>query len=266
VVVFAVHPAAPQGTATITPPVSVVVVIPARYQSSRLPGKPLADIAGHPMVEHVYRRARAAACARDVIVATDDTRIRDAVAAFGGDARMTASSHRSGTERLAEVARELACDVVVNLQSDEPLVAPEVIDLAVDALGGGSGVFMSTIRCPVADGSVLDDPNVVKVVVDREDYALYFSRSPIPYRRNGGQDIPVGAYQHVGLYAYRRDFLLELAGLAPTPLEQAEQLEQLRALEHGYRIRTAEIAQHPVGVDTQEDLDRVRRLISAGAS
>lgn len=218
------------------------------------------------MVEHVYRRARAASCVHDVLVATDDARIREAVSAFGGEARMTSASHQSGTDRLAEVAHDLTCDVVVNLQADEPLIDPQAIDLAVDALNEPSDAVMSTIRCPLTSAAGLNDPNVVKVVVDADGYALYFSRSAIPYDRDGAQTIPAGAYQHVGLYAYRREFLLQLAGLEPTPLERTEQLEQLRALEHGYRIRTAEIPDEPVGVDTQEDLDRVRRLVSAGAS
>lgn len=260
------HPVASQGTVAVTPPVSVVVVIPARYQSSRFPGKPLADIAGHPMVEHVYRRAKAASCVGAVLVATDDTRIRDAVEAFGGTARMTATSHRSGTERLAEAASDLTSDVVVNLQADEPLVDPDAIDLAVDALRTHPDLSISTIRCPLASISDLDDPNVVKVVVDTHGYALYFSRRGIPFCQGADAGVSAGAYQHVGLYAYRRDFLLKLAKLDPTPLEQTEQLEQLRALEHGYRIYTVEIAQELVGVDTPEDLDRVRRLVSAEAS
>ena len=219
------------------------------------------------MVEHVYRRAQAASCVREVLVATDDARIRDAVSGFGGEARMTATSHCSGTERLAEAAQDLRCDIVVNLQADEPLVDPRAIDLAVEALlDQRANALMSTIRCPIVGTPDLHDPNVVKVVVDTDGYALYFSRSAIPNQREGDQGVPPGTFQHVGLYAYRREFLLRLARLKPTPLEQTERLEQLRALEHGYRIRTMEIAQVPVGVDTQEDLDRVRRLVSAGVS
>ena len=261
------HPAPPQGTPQ---PASAIAVIPARYQSTRLPGKPLADIGGRPMVEHVYRRAQAAASVRAVLVATDDARIRDAVAAFGGEARMTAAGHRSGTERLAEAARDLRCDIVVNLQADEPLVDPRAIDLVVRALDENPGVPMSTVRCPLAGAGELADPNVVKVVVDAGGFALYFSRAAIPYQggagADGGAGGPVaGTYRHVGLYAYRRAFLLHVAGLAPTPLERVERLEQLRALEHGYRIRTVEVAGEPVGVDTPGDLDRVRRLVAGGA-
>ena len=265
-VIFAVHPVAPQGTREIFSPTTAVVVIPARYESSRLPGKPLADIAGRSMVEHVYRRAQAASCVPAVLVATDDTRIRDAVAAFGGDVRMTAQSHRSGTERVAEAARDLHCDLVVNLQADEPLVDPGAIDLAVAALVDAPQVLMSTVRCPITDPAALADPNVVKVVVDGQGFALYFSRAAIPHLPNGDPRVPPGTYKHVGLYAYRRDFLLQLAALDPTPLERAERLEQLRALEHGYRIQTVEVTKDPVGVDTPEDLERVRRIVSAGAS
>lgn len=221
------------------------------------------------MVEHVYRRAAAATCVQRVLVATDDARIRDAVAAFGGDACMTAPTHRTGTERLAEAARDLGCDIVVNVQADEPLVDPSAIDLAVAALNdptpSGGAVSMSTVRCPLLNPQDLHNPHVVKVVVGANGDALYFSRSAIPYRRDQAGGAAAGAFQHVGLYAYRRPFLLQLAALEPTPLEEAEQLEQLRVLEHGFRIRTVEIAHEPVGVDTQEDLDRVRRLVSAGA-
>lgn len=258
---FAVHPAAPQGAA---PPAaaSAIAVIPARYRSSRLPGKPLADIGGRPMVEHVYRRAEAAESVQAVLVATDDTRIRDAVTAFGGVARMTASAHRSGTERLAEAARDLRCDIVVNLQADEPLVDPGAIDRVVRALGEDPDAPMSTVRCALAGAGELADPNVVKVVADAGGNALYFSRAAIPHDVGGS----AGAYRHVGLYAYRRQFLLQVAALAATPLERAERLEQLRVLEHGYRIRTVEIAAGPVGVDTPGDLERVRRIVAGGAA
>ncbi len=266
VLVSRVHPVAPQGTPPQTAAASAVAVIPARYQSSRLPGKPLADIAGRPMVEHVYRRAEAAASVHAVLVATDDARIRDAVAAFGGEARMTAAEHRSGTERLAEAARDLRCDIVVNLQADEPLVDPRAIDLVVRVLDENPGVPMSTVRCPLADADEFADPNVVKVVVDAAGFALYFSRAPIPCQGDAAAGPAEGAWRHVGLYAYRREFLLQVAALAPTPLERAERLEQLRALEHGYRIRTVEVAGEPVGVDTPGDLDRVRRIVAGGAA
>ena len=220
------------------------------------------------MVEHVYRRARRASSIGAVLVATDDSRVYDAVTAFGGEARMTQASHRSGTERLAEVALGLQCDFVVNVQGDEPLIDPGAIDLAVAALTSGPHnpqTPMSTVRCPITDTADLVDPNVVKVVVDHEGFALYFSRAAIPHPVEPGPAVQAGTYKHVGLYVYRRDFLLQLAALEPTPLERAERLEQLRALEHGYRIRTAEIARDPIGVDTPADLDRVREIVSAGA-
>ena len=217
------------------------------------------------MVEHVYRRAQAASSLAAVLVATDDVRIRDAVRAFGGDVRMTAAGHGSGTERLAEAVRGLRCDIVVNVQGDEPLVDPAAIDLAVEALREAPEAPMSTACCKLDGDAELSDPNVVKVAVDREGYALYFSRAAIPHRRQGGGAVPDGVYRHVGLYAYRRNFLLHVAALAPTPLEQAEQLEQLRVLEHGYRLRTVQVPGAPAGVDTPEDLERVRCLLADGA-
>lgn len=217
------------------------------------------------MVEHVYRRALAASSVQAAIVATDDARIRDAVTAFGGEVRMTAADHRSGTDRLAEAARDLHCDVVVNLQADEPLVDPAAIDLAVQALGDAD-TPMSTARCPIASAAELDDPDIVKVVIDAHGFALYFSRAAVPHRERAGAGVPAGAWRHVGLYAYRRPFLFRFAALETTPLERAERLEQLRAIEHGYRIRTVEITGDSVGVDTPRDLDRVRRLVSGGIS
>ncbi len=239
----------------------IVVIIPARFQSSRFPGKPLADLAGHPIIEHVYRRASAAPSVDAVVVATDDARIAAAVEGFGGIARLTRSSHPSGTDRLAEVAEDLPCEIVVNVQADEPLVEPEMIEQAIEALETDSALQMSTLRRRITDDADHTNPNVVKVVVNRDGCALYFSRSPIPSSRGG----PTTAYRHVGLYAYRRAFLLAFARLQPTPLERAESLEQLRVLEHGFRIRTVETDCDSIGVDTPEDLERVRRLIAAEA-
>lgn len=217
------------------------------------------------MVEHVYRRARAAASLADVLVATDDERIRDAVRRFGGKVRMTAAGHGSGTERLAEAARALRCAIVVNVQADEPLVEPAAIDATVAALREAPEAPMATARCALAGPAELADPNVVKVVVDAAGYALYFSRAAIPHGAAADGSVPGGAWKHVGLYAYRRDFLLDIAAREPTPLERAERLEQLRVLEHGYRLRTVSIPGAPVGVDTPEDLARVRGLLANGA-
>ena len=241
-----------------------VAIIPARYRSTRLPGKVLADIGGRPMVEHVYRRATAAAGVGRVLVATDDERVAEAVSAFGGNVAMTSAGHPSGLDRLAEVAGGLTSDIVVNVQGDEPLVDPALIDAVVGALSTSS-IDIATARCPIRAPDELGDPNAVKVVADRRGDALYFSRAPIPHRRDatGGGDVL--GYRHVGLYAYRRNCLLDLARVAPTPLERSERLEQLRALESGFRIRTVETASAPAGVDTPGDLRRVRELFASQA-
>lgn len=215
------------------------------------------------MVEHVYRRAAAATGIGRVLVATDDSRVAQAVTAFGGDVRMTRSDHFSGLDRLAEVASLLASEIVVNVQGDEPLVDPTLIDAVVEALAAPS-VDIATARCPIRTADELGDPNAVKVVADRAGDALYFSRGPIPHRRDGGTAEVLG-FRHVGLYAYRRSCLLDLARLDPTPLERSEQLEQLRALESGFRIRTVETASAPAGVDTPADLSRVRDLFASRA-
>jgi 3-deoxy-manno-octulosonate cytidylyltransferase (CMP-KDO synthetase) len=239
----------------------IVAIIPARFQSSRLPGKPLADLGGRPMIEHVYRRAAEARSVDAVVVATDDERIAAAVERFGGIARLTRSSHPSGTDRLAEVAADLSCEIVVNVQGDEPLIEPGMIEEVVAPLGADPALEMATLRRAIRDHAEYMNPNLVKVVVSRSGDALYFSRAPIPHARGGA----LTAYAHVGLYAYRRPFLLAYARLQPTPLELMESLEQLRALEHGFRIRTVETRYESVGVDTPEDLERVRRLITAEA-
>jgi 3-deoxy-manno-octulosonate cytidylyltransferase (CMP-KDO synthetase) len=241
-----------------------VAIIPARYQSTRLPGKALEQIAGRPMIEHVYRRATEAASVDEVLVATDDDRIAEAVSAFGGTAVMTEPVHPSGSDRIAEVARHLACEVIVNVQGDEPLIAPEAIESAARRLVEHPGDLMSTLRRRLAGAEDFVNPAVVKLVVDTAGYALYFSRAPIPFTRPGHREPPVWA--HLGLYAYRREFLLRLAALTPSPLEQAEGLEQLRVLEHGYRIATVETTAETIGVDTPEDLARVRRRIEAGVT
>jgi 3-deoxy-manno-octulosonate cytidylyltransferase (CMP-KDO synthetase) len=252
--------AVPLEQTTSPPSLSVAVIIPARYASSRFPGKPLALLAGAPMIEHVYRRAAAARATTATIVATDDERIRRAVEAFGGRVQMTRADHATGTDRLAEVARGLDCDVVVNVQGDEPLLDPRAIDDVVAPLAADPSLQMTTVRRPI-DESDWHNPNVVKVVVDQHDHALYFSRAPLPYARETASGVAEGAYRHVGLYAYRRTFLLTFASLPQTPLERAERLEQLRALEHGYRIKAVETAFDAIGVDTPEDLERVRALL-----
>jgi len=237
-------------------------VIPSRWASSRLPGKPLAEIGGVTMVERVYRRAVAAEGIASVIVATDDDRIAEAVARFGGACVMTRPDHPSGTDRIAEVARGLSCDIVINVQGDEPALDPAAIEAALAPLAADASVLMGTIGTPL-DEAELQNPNAVKVLVDRHGFALYFSRAPVPYRREPGQ-ARGAVLRHIGLYAYRRDFLLMLATLPQTPLERIESLEQLRALEHGHRIRVVETSYTSVSVDTPEDLERVRRLAADG--
>jgi 3-deoxy-manno-octulosonate cytidylyltransferase (CMP-KDO synthetase) len=212
------------------------------------------------MVAHVYRRASAARSVETVIVATDDERIRAAVEEFGGVVRMTAASHVSGTDRVAEVAASLDSDIVVNVQGDLPLIEPDVIDEAVCALASDPSLPISTLRLRLDDPAALVDPNVVKVVVNSNGDALYFSRAPIPFGRET-RAVPV--WKHIGLYAYRRQFLLELTRLAPTPLERTEALEQLRALEHGYRIRAVETTHDSIEVDTPQDLERARERLEA---
>ena len=256
-------------------PARIVAVIPARYGSSRLPGKPLADIGGQPMIEHVYRRVGRTRGVDAVVVVTDDDRIAAAVGRFGGIVRMTSPEHQTGTDRIAEIARELTCDVVVNVQGDLPLIEPDMISEVIEPLSADAALPMSTLRRAIADWAEHTNPTVVKVVVDRHGDALYFSRAPIPFVRDarpavrhGSHDVVSGfsrTYKHIGLYAYRRDFLLTFASLPRTPLEQCESLEQLRALEHGFRIRTAETRHDSIEVDTAEDLERVRRLVAVAA-
>jgi 3-deoxy-manno-octulosonate cytidylyltransferase (CMP-KDO synthetase) len=215
------------------------------------------------MVEHVHRRAAAATRVDAVVVATDDQRVADVVSGFGGIAVMTRADHATGTDRLAEVGRALEGEIIVNVQGDEPIMTAEAIDGVVALLQSNATDVMATLRRRVTDMTDLANPSVVKLVADKAGYALYFTRSAVPYVRPG-QPAPV-FWRHLGLYAYRRAFLQTLAGLTSTPLEQAEGLEQLRALEHGYRISTAETQADTIGVDTPEDLERVRQFVAAGA-
>jgi 3-deoxy-manno-octulosonate cytidylyltransferase (CMP-KDO synthetase) len=238
-----------------TAPGMAVGVIPARYEASRFPGKPLAPIAGLPMLQRVWEGARTAKRLQRVLIATDDPRIVRACASFGAEAILTAPDHATGTDRIAEVAAGLDASVIVNVQGDEPLIEGFVIDAAVDALAADPGAFMATL-VHAADPGALTDPNRVKVVLDRRGRALWFSRSPIPYRREGAPAPPF--WQHVGVYAYRREFLLRFITLPPTPAECAESLEQLRALEHGYPIHAAVVkGWRSVSVDVPADVARV---------
>jgi 3-deoxy-manno-octulosonate cytidylyltransferase (CMP-KDO synthetase) len=265
VLLFVVHPVSTAAKVDSVPSLTVVVVIPARYASTRLPGKALADLDGRPMIEHVYRRAAAASAVSQVIVATDDLRIATRVIAFGGTVRLTRATHETGTDRLAEVAATLDCDIVVNVQGDEPLIDPGAIGEVVAPFSTDPSLQMSTLVRRIQDPADFSNPNITKVVVDRAGFAMYFSRAPIPHVRDPRRGWPP-FYKHVGSYAYRRSALLVLASLEPTPLERAESLEQLRALEHGIRIKAVETAYESFGVDTAEDLEQVRRLLATPTS
>ena len=233
-------------------------VIPARYASTRLPGKPLKDIAGMPMICRVYDRASLATRTAKTVVATDDKRIETVVEAHGGHAVMTKKDHPTGTDRLAEVAEKLPdYDLIINVQGDEPLIDPELIDSLAAAFDDDPDLQMATVKTEIADEAEQANPNNVKVVTDKNGYALYFSRSLLPYPRH---HLGIPVYKHIGIYAYKRDFLLKYAKLEPTPLERAESLEQLRALENGYRIKVIETTSRFVGVDTEEDLAEVNRI------
>ncbi|SFL61878.1 3-deoxy-manno-octulosonate cytidylyltransferase [Pelosinus propionicus] len=237
---------------------NVVCVIPARYSSTRLPGKPLADIAGKPMIQHVYERASLAKTPQRVIVATDHPLVLEAVKAFGGEVLLTSADHPTGTDRLAEVAEQCPdVDLIINVQGDEPMIEPEVIDQLASAFDNQPDLNMATLMTKM-DKSEYQVPSAVKVITDLQGYALYFSRSLIPYPR---VEIGLPVFKHIGIYAYRRDFLLKYAKLAPTPLEKTESLEQLRALEHGYRIKVIETNFKSIGVDTIEDLEKVNLML-----
>ncbi|BCS53737.1 3-deoxy-manno-octulosonate cytidylyltransferase [Geobacter sp. SVR] len=250
----------------------ITAVIPARYASTRFPGKALAEIAGKPMIQHVYERACSASLVSRVIVATDDQRIQQVVTDFGGLCLMTRPDHETGTDRLAEVAQGLNADIIVNVQGDEPLIAPEMIEQAIRPFLDDSTLRMSTLKTRIKCLHDFLSPNVVKVVTDQQGDALYFSRSPLPFFRDKWQDLKdesfasgkLLCYKHVGLYVYRRDFLIEFAAMKPTFLEISEKLEQLRAVENGVRIRVVETEFESIGVDTPDDLVKARERFKAG--
>jgi 3-deoxy-manno-octulosonate cytidylyltransferase (CMP-KDO synthetase) len=232
------------------------IIIPARYASSRLPAKPLLRETGKYLIQHVYERA-CESNADTVIVATDDARIAEAVGSFGGNVVMTRDDHPSGTDRVAEVAAKLDADIIVNVQGDEPMIEPATLDLLPRLLFENPSAPMATLATPITSIEQWRDPNCVKVVCDSKGRALYFSRSPIPFVRDGEPDFSSGRFlQHLGLYAYRREFLLKLAKLPPEPLEQIEKLEQLRVLALGHRIQVGVVATAHRGVDTVADYQR----------
>ena len=239
-----------------------VVIIPARYGAERLPGKPILEAArevtGKYIIQHVYESAARAPSVNEVIVATDDERILAAVESFGGRARMTRPNHASGTDRIAEVAAELDAPVIVNVQGDEPEIRPEQVEQVIGLLAEDERTMMGTLAHPIESETEWRDPNVVKVLLDAEGCALCFTRSPVPFAREAGgwsPDAPARPLRHLGIYSYRRDFLLRYAQLPPAPLERTEKLEQLRALSAGYRIRVGITPYACIGIDTPEDLE-----------
>lgn len=248
---------------------AVVAIIPVRYGSTRFPGKPLALIGGKPMIQHVYENTSRTPGLDRVIVATDDRRILAAAKNFGAEAVLTSSRHPSGTDRLAEVARKIRAEWIINVQGDLPFVRPETIQRTLKPLRQSRSIVMGTAKTPIYERGEWQNPNVVKVVTDREGFALYFSRAAIPHARDAGAQAANGkrkilGYRHVGIYVYRRDFLLKFARMRRTALEQAENLEQLRALSNGYRIRVAEVDEPSVEVDTPADLLQAEAYLSGG--
>lgn len=241
--------------------VKVVIVIPARYGATRLPGKPLVLLAGKPMIQRVYERAKLAAHGSRVIVATEDERIVKAVESFGGEVRMTRADHRTGTERVAEVAAHTEGDVFVNVQGDEPLLDPGAVDTAVNSLLEEPAAAIATVATPLHLAADIMDPNIVKTVLDFDGNALYFSRAPIPWVRDSASKIQVRHLKHLGLYVFQREALLEYPTLPQGDLERIEQLEQLRWMENGWKIRVGEVEHDAVSVDVPADVERVERLL-----
>jgi 3-deoxy-manno-octulosonate cytidylyltransferase (CMP-KDO synthetase) len=247
----------------------VVAIIPARYGSTRFEGKPLADILGKPMIQWVYEGVCQSKLIDQAIVATDDQRILEVVQSFGGRAVMTSPDHPSGSDRIAEVSRNLKCEIIVNVQGDEPLIKGSIIDKAIKPLLKDETLPMSTLITRMTEVKDWLNPHIVKVVVDQKGFALYFSRSPIPFPRDVNieklqfspfgkkEGLPKSVYKHIGVYVYRRVFLLRYSKMKPTPLEKIEKLEQLRALENGYRIKVIPVDYEPICVDTPEDIQKV---------
>lgn len=247
----------------------ISAIIPARYGSTRFEGKPLADILGKPMIQYVYEGVRQSKWIDEVIVATDDQRIEEVVQSFGGKAVMTSPTHFTGTDRVAEAARKLKSEIVVNVQGDEPLIKGNIIDKAIQPLMGDETLQLSTLMTRIEEVRDWLNPHVVKVVVDQNNFALYFSRSPIPFPRElqigrlesnpfgTSRPLPKKVFKHIGVYVFRRKFLLQFSKMKPTPLEKLEKLEQLRALENGYRIKVNLVDYEPLSVDTPEDLQKV---------
>ena len=255
-------------------PAKISAVIPARYGSSRFEGKPLADILGKPMIQYVYEGVRESKWIDEVIIATDDQRIIEAVQSFGGKAVMTSPTHFTGTDRVAEVAKRLKSEIIVNVQGDEPLIKGNIIDKAIRPLLSDDTLQLSTLMTRIEEVRDWLNPHIVKVVVDQKNFALYFSRSPIPFPRElhigrlesnpfgTSRPLPKRVFKHIGVYVFRRKFLLHFSKMKPSPLEKLEKLEQLRALENGYRIKVNPVDYEPLSVDTPEDLQKVIGYLS----
>jgi len=238
---------------------SIAIIIPARYASTRLPGKPLIEVNGKTIIQWVYEKAQDSKLADKVIVATDDTRIFDAVVAFGGEVMMTSTKHNSGSDRIFEIlSANPEIEIAVNVQGDEPLITPESIDEAINALLSDQKADISTLIREISDEEEISNPNVVKVVVDNNQNALYFSRSPIPFQRNKNES---KTYAHIGLYAYRKEALAKMTSLPQSSLELAESLEQLRALQNGMKIKTKIVDYNPIGIDTPEDVEKFKKTV-----
>ncbi len=237
----------------------IVAVIPVRYASTRFAGKPLAKICGKPMLQWVYEAAKGCDFIDQVLIATDNNEIMKVGRSLGAQVYMTSAAHATGTDRVAEVARTLEAGIIINLQGDEPLITPDAIKQAVTPLVDDASIVLSTLKTRIEDTNDLENPNVVKVVTDANDFALYFSRSPIPFRKDKAG--AVTGFRHIGLYVFKKDFLLTFTQLPSSKLEKAENLEQLRALEYGYRIKVPTTSYQPVGVDTPEDIARVEKLV-----
>lgn len=237
----------------------ILCVIPARYDSTRFPGKALADINGKPMIQWCYESSLKSKLIDKLIVATDDKRIFDAVKKFGGEVVMTSKKHRSGTDRIAEAAKKFKCDIVVNVQGDEPFIDYRTIDKTIDALRKDKNAQVSTVAKKITDKKEINNPNTVKVVFDNDFNALYFSRSVIPYDRDGNGK--ASYYRHYGLYIYRKDYLMKITKLPESPLEKTEKLEQLRVLENGGKIKIVLTNKDSVSIDTPEDLNKVLKRV-----
>jgi 3-deoxy-manno-octulosonate cytidylyltransferase (CMP-KDO synthetase) len=252
----------------------ILAVIPARWLSTRFPGKPIADILGKPMVQWVSEQAQKASLVNEVVIATDDKRIYDVVLGFGGNVVMTSPSHQSGTDRVAEVVKYLECDIVVNIQGDEPLIPPENIDLVIEPLLARNDLSVSTLMIAIHNSSEMLDPDICKVVVDNTGCALYFTRAPIPYKRDFDyidetcSDTKIDSnkrvlgFKHIGIYAYKKSFLPQFSNMKVSKLENSEKLEQLRILENRYLIQLVETKQNSIGVDRPEDIDKVIKAIN----